>query len=165
MNDKLYIIIVLLVCFLYVIKCRFIRNSRVRFIEVSDLGEKYMSDSAFWKAKFLSKRILGILSRPTVWTFIPFFANRVKKDGMTFVAKNRFKNKSVLLKTDKPIKSVNRINSSYHVSVNSHFNVYKNSRKIADAVDFEGNKVILEYMVTYLVMFEDNTGWVIRLRK
>lgn len=165
MDIKLYIIIGLVICVLYAVKCRFVRNSRVRYIGISDMGDRYISDSAFWKAKFLSKRIFGIISRPTIWSLIPFFANRVKKDGMTFIAKNRFKNKSVILKTDKAIKSINCINPRYHVSVNAHFNVKKDSRKISRAVEFTDNTVNLKYMVTYVVIFEDNSGWVIRLRK
>lgn len=165
MKIELYIIIGLAICFLYAVKCRFIRNSRIRYIAISDLGEKYMSDSAFWKAKFLSKRIFAVISRPTMWSFIPVVANRVKKDGLRFIAKGRFKNKSVILKTDKAIKSINRINKTYHVSVNAHFNVRKDSGKLADAVEFSDKTAVLEYMVTYVVIFEDNTGWVIRVRK
>lgn len=159
------LIVFAVIILLYLVKHRFKNGTRVRYIAIYKTDDRYLSYDAFWKWKHLKKRLYRFIGRPTKWSFLPIVSNRVIISDIVFIARGRFKNKYTKVKTSQPIKSINLINPTYHISVNAHINIKTDSRKIDKAVAFNGRCADLEYGKNYMIIFEDDTGYVLKIRK
>lgn len=155
----LCIIAVILVVLLYVFKYWFKNNTRVRYIEIYENEEKYMSYDAFWQRVHLRRGVT-----PTWWGMVPIVPERVSIPNVTFNAHGRFKNRCLKINTKKPIRSINQVNPRYHMSINAHINIRLDSGKIGEKIEHTENTAFLEYGKNYIMILEDGKGYALKVR-
>ena len=151
---------------IYAIKPRFRNRTKIRYIIISEADGKYTSETAFWKVKRLRQSGLKGFFYTNRWSFIPLIPVFVKIGRVYVLPKfNIGKKSQILFKTTRDIKKIVKVNPDYHFSSNQRVDLRVDSRRLLGEVPCKKRSAALDYGRSYLLIFDDDMGYAVKLRE